>query len=160
MNVPATHITLHPKWGWQCLAGNGVTRGCYDGPLDRDDYHYAYPAGEGTRRSPAPLTNTTTEGIASTDGYNVFTLRDRVTGTLYDLTFGTTVAVTASERTAGYDALDIGRGWYIYVQDGLWYFASYTPSTGNIVPWNGAGALQVVNGALQYTPYVQDTVSL
>lgn len=61
-DVPVSRLRRHQKWGWQCTGAPGAN--CWDGAVDRDMQLAArrFPVGEGVRKTPAPLTNTTTEG--------------------------------------------------------------------------------------------------
>lgn len=63
LDVPASRIRLHRKWGWQCTGKPGAN--CWDKAVDRDMQLAArrFPLAEGTRKTPAPLTHTDTEGI-------------------------------------------------------------------------------------------------
>jgi hypothetical protein len=95
--IPSRYVIQTRKHGFQCLPGNGITRGCWDGNFDRDDIYYVYPANEGTRETTSPLTNFATEGLDANDlAYNQFLLRDQSTGTVYLVTIGPdTVTLTA-----------------------------------------------------------------
>lgn len=55
-----SQLILMPRRGWRCI-GPG-TNNCYDGFFYAEDAHYEPRPHEGVRRSPAPLTNTLTEG--------------------------------------------------------------------------------------------------
>jgi hypothetical protein len=161
--IPSRWVTLTRKHGYQCLPGNGITRGCFDGNWDRDDIYYVYPANEGTRDTTSPLTNFATQGVTAGDSYTIYTLYDRADPTLtYDVTFSTgddgTISWQAS--TSGNPAvggIGLNNGWTVYIQEGFMQFSENIEIKG-AVPWQGSGDLAVIGGFLQYTPYVQATV--
>lgn len=81
--IPSHYLVMTRKRGWQCLPGNGRTRGCFDGDYDRDDIYFVYPDDEGTRDTAAPLADQN-RGAS----HNIYVLRDSVTGILYAIDFG------------------------------------------------------------------------
>lgn len=54
--VPVWDLGYNRRFGWQCLgrSGYGTPRGCWDGPIQRDEIYYVPRPYEGVRRSPAP----------------------------------------------------------------------------------------------------------
>lgn len=169
--VPSRFVRLTRKWGWQCLPGNGRTRGCWDGNYDRDDIAFAYPAGEGTRETAAPLTDTLTAGTVDTN-YYTYTLYDRGARALtYDVVFAETIAFgpsTSDNPAVG--GITVNNGWVLYIQggvvgpprvDGFLYFsADFDSTVRDTAAWDGAGDIFIdTDGFLNYTPYVQQYVS-
>lgn len=63
MDVPVSRIRRHPRWGWQCTGWPGAN--CWDGAIDREMQvsRRRYRVMEGVRRTTAPKTNTSTEGL-------------------------------------------------------------------------------------------------
>jgi hypothetical protein len=112
---------------------------------------------EGTRKTPAPLTNTATEGLSSTDA--VLTLRDRATGTLYDLTFGAFIEFN-TPSTSGNPSLNgliISGGWVIYIQDGQMQF-DQNLAFANLANWTKPDALWISDGQLNYEQFVAPVI--
>jgi hypothetical protein len=62
-SVPISRIRMHPRWGWQCIGP--TPQACWDGGPDHDQQvaMKRYRVAEGTRKTSAPKTNTSTEGI-------------------------------------------------------------------------------------------------
>lgn len=143
--VPVSKLILTKRFGWQCERD-------YDGPVQRDELHPVFRPYEGSRLTPAPVVDPD-EGVEDDDAWNVFTLRDRATGTLYDVTFGASITVAASAKSTGYDAISLAGGWYFYVTNGAYATAHYAES-GKVIPWSNVADLHVDSaGTLQYTAY-------
>jgi len=163
--IPSRYVILTRKHGYQCLPGNGRTRGCFDGMYDRDDIYYVYPDNEGTRETITPPTNYQTEGVTSGDSYTIYTLFDRADRTLtYDVVFGTGTdgniswgASTSGNPPVG--GISLNNGWTVYIQNGFMQFSEGIEIIGS-VPWQGNGDLSVdASGFLNYTPYVPQTIA-
>ena len=62
-DVPVSRLRFNGKYGWQCTGAPGAD--CFDTRPDIEDYLQArrFPPNEGVRRTKAPLTNTSNEGI-------------------------------------------------------------------------------------------------
>ena len=162
--VPSRFVVTTRKHGFQCLPGNGRTRGCFDGAYDRDDIYYVYPDNEGTRDTPTPLTNFNSEGVSAGDSYTIYTLYDRANKAItYDVTFSTGtgglisfVAATSGNPAVG--GISLNNGWTVYIQSGIMQF-SKNIEVKDSVAWQGSGDLVVLGGFLQYTPFVPQTIA-
>lgn len=156
-DLPVSYLTLTRKHSWQCLPGSGLTRGCFDGNYDRDDIQYNYPAGEGTRQTAAPLTNTLTEGINEGETFTIQTLYDQSNhSTLWELLF-TTPFIKFRPATLGLPAMGgvaLNNGWVLYMKGTMKITRNLQLK--DVVPLNSALSLFVqANGVMLYTPYVQ-----
>lgn len=125
---PSSQVWLNPRYGWQCYK-------CWDGLIQRDQYLQPIFPYEGTRRTPAPPIPVL-EGVGASTlepSYEYF-LRDRITGTVYDVHFPpfgivdglivyfttTLPTLTVSTETDNvWDGLrGITSGWDVYVRNG------------------------------------------
>lgn len=130
---PASSVWLNPRFGWQCQY-------CWDGLIQPDQTRVPIFPYEGTRKTPAPVTNTLLEGTGATSAAGLeptytWPVRDRVTGLLYDLhvtplwvdddgriVYNTTSVVTLTLITETddfiFDALRMNNHWLLYVENG------------------------------------------
>jgi hypothetical protein len=163
-SIPARYLRLTRKHGWQCLPGNGRSRGCYDGNYDRDDIQYRYPAGEGARTVAAPVTNYRTEGLEGDPAYNTMYLYDQALGrgTVYLVTFGdpsiTFAAAPGVATPNGGLAIASPADWTLFIRNGvLTHAKTKVPDTAT----NWLGTLLSVDsgGALDYTPFVPTVIA-
>lgn len=124
---PASQVWLNPRYGWQCYK-------CWDGIIQRDQIIQPIFPFEGTRRTPAPVIPPL-EGVGTSaePTYDYF-LRDRITGTVYEVHFPpfgivdglivyfttTFPTLTVSTETDNvWDGLrGITSGWDVYVRNG------------------------------------------
>lgn len=153
INYPADQVYYNPvRKGWQCYK-------CWDGLFIRDQVQTPIFPGEGTRRTPAPLTNTLLEGVDPDDNYTRVTLGDWAAGfPALDLVLTDFMSFEPSITNFWpAQCLYLNNGWSMFVQQGFMGLTRIPQNNG--IQWSGAGDLFVdVDGFLNYTPYVQQLV--
>lgn len=127
---PASFVWLNPRWGWQC----GY---CWDGLISRDQIQQPIFPGEGTRRTPAPVVQSLTEGIApgSLNQTYIYPIRDRATGQIWNAQFvplhigvagdivydgpgSISLTLTVTPEIGPFDGIRINNNWTILVVNG------------------------------------------
>lgn len=143
-DFPVSKLRKHRRFGWQCYGPD--TNECWDGLRQHDEEHYFPRPREGTRRTTAPITNTLSEGADF--GFN---LKDRTTGHLWTVSFGTEIAVSPClfAASACIDGLDVGGGWYFVMDQDTWALTTSVPPL--VVP-SPYGLIDPTGGNLAYTP--------
>ncbi len=157
-----SEVWLNPRFGWQCFK-------CWDGLIQRDQILQPIFPGEGTRKTPGPVTDTLDQGagdlyVENSDTWSLFTVFDRADPTiLYEFNFSVSPFAfpPTTDDTPPVSGFRLPNEWILYVQEGFLQFSqgSYfdQPFTAN---WEGSGSLYVdPDGFLVFEPYTQQLVT-